>query len=85
MHTPTHTDLTAKVFLTEGEGVQSPQLDVALSMDATVKKNTATLPLKPGSSYTVEVPPRQEAVVVKFKTFGRSKLLNLLPGVCLYI
>ena len=60
-----------KVTLTE-EPDQA--VEVVWSVDTTTNKTTGLLQVKPMCSYTLEVPPQQETVVLKFNTFGKSKL-----------
>ena len=59
-----------KVTLTE-EPDQA--VEVSWSVD-TSQRSVPSLPVKPGTSYTLKVPPQQETVVLRFNTFGKSKL-----------
>ena len=64
------------VYLTEEEDGQDTQTaEIAWSADATTNK--PMLQVKPGTTYTLKVPPQQEEVVMKFMTFGNSKCLNV--------
>lgn len=66
-----------EVLLTVGEDGQDTQTaEVAWSADAT---HVPSLPVKPGTAYTLKVPPQQKMVVMKFETFGTGKCLNKLP------
>ena len=68
------------VYLTEGEDGQDPQTaEITWSADATTNKPIGMLQVKPGTTYTLKVPPQQEEVVMKFATFGKGKCLKLLP------
>ena len=68
------------VYLTEEEDGQDTQTaEIAWSADATTNIPIGMLQVKPGTTYTLKVPPQQEEVVMKFTTFGNSKCLNLLP------
>ena len=68
------------VYLTEEEDGQDTQTaEIAWSADATTNKPIGMLQVKPGTTYTLKVPPQQEEVVMKFTTFGNSKCLNVLP------
>ena len=65
------------MILTVGEDGQDTQtVKVAWSAGATC---APSLPVKPGTTYTLKVPPQQEEVVMKFETFGKGKCLKLLP------
>ena len=65
-----------KVFLTEGRDPAARATEISLSADAT-KKAIPTLPVKPDTTYRLDVPPCTKTVTVKFKTFGESKFLPL--------
>ena len=70
---PVHAAPNPKVYLIEGEDGQAPRVaNVAWSADV-YSKGVPSLPVKPGTTYTLEVPPQQETVVMKFKTFGKSE------------
>ena len=64
-----------KVTLTE-EPDQA--VEVAWSVDTTTNKTTGALQVKPMCSYTLEVPPQQKTVVLKFDTFEKSELQLLI-------
>ena len=64
------------VYLMEGEDAQAQQpakVTWSVDNDSAINKPIGMLPVKPGTSYTLEVPPQQETVVLKFKTFGKSR------------
>ena len=67
-----------EVILTVGEDGQDTQTaKVAWSADATTNKPIGMLPVKPGTTYTLKVPPQQEEVVMKFETFGECEFQRI--------
>ena len=63
----------------EEDGQDTRTAEIAWSADATTNKTIGMLQVKPGTPYTLKVPPQQEEVVMKFETFGKGKCLKLLP------
>ena len=59
-------------LMEEEDGQDTQTAEIAWSADATTNKTIGMLQVKPGTPYTLKVPPQQEEVVMKFTTFGNS-------------